>query len=412
MIQEYTYKNEVYKIVDIINISGIGFVISQNSKNELTYMKITNISSKTVFTPLENLIKVLEAYNTKKIYNIKKVLDLFVERLNFLLKNGKIKKYNSKEIISNFNNYINEINISKDEDIEEKELKKVNKFLNQYTNHPKIKKICNIYGIMLLISIIGISIFSTSIISWFNEGNNTKNLSSDIIAETSKEETKGLNKDEIKSILNDINDIDKYSYSYWGYSNVTMLSVDFTDLLSQNPDTVGWLQVNNTNIDYPVVQSSDNSYYLDHSFEKQYSGAGWIFADYRSNLTDLEKNTVIYGHGRKDNTMFGTLDDTLSSSWYTEPENQIIKLSTPKKDMLWQIISIYTVPAESYYLTHTFESDETYNKFLNTITSRSIYDFNTKVDASDHILTLSTCLDNSGNRIVVHAKLVKSVNRD
>ena len=99
MIQEYTYKNEVYKIIDTINISGIGFVISQNSKNELTYMKITNISSKTVFTPLENLIKVLEAYNTKKIYNIKKVLDLFVERLNFLLKNGKIKKYNSKEII-------------------------------------------------------------------------------------------------------------------------------------------------------------------------------------------------------------------------------------------------------------------------------------------------------------------------
>ena len=411
MIQEYTYKNEIYKIIDTINIYGIGFVISKNSQNELTYMKITNISSKTVFTPLENLIQVLEAYNTKKIYNIKKVLDIFVEKLNILIKNGKTK-YDSKEIISKFNNFIKEINIKTNEDIEEKELKKINKFLKQFEKQPKILKLCNVYGIMLLISIIGIGIFATSILSWLNEGNNVKNLSSDIIADTTKEETKGLNKDEIVNILNDITDIDKYSYSYWGYSNVTMLSIDFTELLAQNPDTVGWLQVNNTKIDYPVVQSSDNSYYLDHSFEKQYSGAGWIFADYRSNFTNLEKNTVIYGHGRKDNTMFGTLDDTLSSSWYTEPENQIIKLSTPKKDMLWQIISIYTIPAESYYLTHTFESDETYNKFLNTITSRSIYDFNAKVTASDHILTLSTCLDNSGNRIVVHAKLVKTVNRD
>ena len=411
MIQEYNYKQEVYKIIDVVTIYGINFVISKNSKNELTYMKITNLSSKTVFTPLENLIQVLEVYNTKKIYNIKKVLDLFVEKLNNLIKKGKIKNYDTKEIVFQFNKYIKEITISLDDNIEDKELKKVNKFLKQFEHQTKIKKLCNVYGAMLLISIIGISIFTYSLISWYSEGKNNKNISSNLIAETTKEEKQGLNKDEIQKILNDITDIDKYSYNYWGYSNVTMLSVDFTDLLNQNPDTVGWLYVNNTNIDYPVVQSGDNSYYLDHSFEKEYSGAGWIFADYRSNLKDLEKNTVIYGHGRKDNTMFGTLDDTLSSSWYTEPENQIIKLSTPEKDMLWQIVSIYTVPAESYYLTHTFESDKTYNKFLETIVGRSIYDFNTKVNTTDHILTLSTCLDNSGNRIVVHAKLVKSVDR-
>ena len=79
--------------------------------------------------------------------------------------------------------------------------------------------------------------------------------------------------------------------------------------------------------------------------------------------------------------------------------------------MLWQIVSIYTIPVESYYLTHTFESDKTYQKFLDTIIDRSIYNFNAKVDTNDHILTLSTCLDNSGNRIVVHAKLLKSEER-
>ena len=190
-----------------------------------------------------------------------------------------------------------------------------------------------------------------------------------------------------------------------------MLSVDFTDLLKQNPDTVGWLYVNNTHINYPIVQSNDNSYYLNHSFEKEESAVGWIFADYRSNLKDLEKNTVIYGHGRLDNVMFGSLDDTLDSNWYTDSENQIIKISTPYKNMLWRIFSIYTIPSEQYYLTHTFENNKSYKKFLKTLTDRSMYDFNVKLNTDDHILTLSTCLDNNGNRIVVHAKLLKSEDR-
>lgn len=109
--------------------------------------------------------------------------------------------------------------------------------------------------------------------------------------------------------------------------------------------------------------------------------------------------------------MFGSLDDTLDSNWYTQPENQIIKISTPYQNMLWRIFSIYTIPAESYYLTHTFENDESYMKFLNTLTERSMNDFNVKLDTNDKILTLSTCLDNNGNRIVVHAKLIKVEDR-
>ena len=71
----------------------------------------------------------------------------------------------------------------------------------------------------------------------------------------------------------------------------------------------------------------------------------------------------------------------------------------------------YTIPAESYYLRHTFENNEDYLTFLRTIESRSRYDFNVKLDENDKILTLSTCLDYNGNRIVLHAKLVKSVEK-
>lgn len=411
MINEYEYQKEKYIIIEAIKIWGIDFVISKNNNNEITYMKITQLTNKTVFTPLDNLIKVLDAYNNNKIFSIKKILDYFVNSLNKSIKKDRIKLYDLNEIIIHFSSYIKSAYPLINGNISKKELKKIDKFIGTYESKPVYLKLCNAYSLVLLISIIGIIIFGKNLIVWYGEGRNTKTISNNIIANTNNSEKAGLNKDEIMAILEDEDDVDKYSYNYWGYSNVTLLSIDFKELLEQNPDTVGWLYVNNTNINYPVVQSGDNSYYLDHSFEKEYSNAGWIFADYRSNLTNLEKNTVIYGHGRKDNTMFGTLDDTLSSSWYTEPENQIIKLSTPSKDMLWQIVSIYTIPAESYYLTHTFESDETYNKYLNTIIERSIYDFNVKVSPKDNILTLSTCLDNSGNRIVVHSKLVKSVDR-
>lgn len=407
MIEEYKYKNENYKIIDSIKVYGIDFIIGQNSKNELTYMKITQLTSKTVFTPLENLIKVLEAYNNKKVYNIQKIMNHFIDKLNDSLKNNKIKNEDIKDIINQFQFFIQD-NIIITEEIGNKERNKINRFINNYKSKTIFSKLCNIYGIMLLISIIGVSLFASNFINWYKEGNKTNNINTDLISNTNIEENEGLSKEEVIAILDNVKDnVEKYSYNYWVLNNITMLNVDFTDLLQQNDDTVAWLYVNNTNINYPVVQSTDNSFYLDHSFDKSYNKVGWIFADYRSNLNDLEKNTVIYGHGRKDNTMFGTLDNTLNSVWYTETENQIIKLSTPTKNMLWQIVSIYTVPVESYYLTHTFENDQTYQKYLDTIIGRSIYDFNVSVNTDDHILTLSTCLDNNGNRIVVHAKLIK-----
>lgn len=408
MIEEYKYKNENYKIIDSIKVYGIDFIIGQNSKNELTYMKITQLTSKTVFTPLENLIKVLEAYNNKKVYNIQKIMNHFIDKLNDSLKNNKIKNEDIKDIINQFQFFIQD-NIIITEEIGNKERNKINRFINNYKSKTIFSKLCNIYGIMLLISIIGVSLFASNFINWYKEGNKTNNIYTDLISNTNIEENEGLSKEEVIAILDNVKDnVEKYSYNYWVLNNITMLNVDFTDLLQQNDDTVAWLYVNNTNINYPVVQSKDNSFYLDHSFDKSYNKAGWIFADYRSNLNDLEKNTVIYGHGRIDNTMFGTLDNTLNSTWYTETENQIIKLSTPTRNMLWQIISIYTIPSESYYLTHTFENDQTYQKYLETIIGRSIYDFDVQVNTDDHILTLSTCLDNNGNRIVVHAKLIKT----
>ena len=105
--------------------------------------------------------------------------------------------------------------------------------------------------------------------------------------------------------------------------------------------------------------------------------------------------------------MFGSLKNVLKDDWYNDKDNHIIKLSTPKYDTVWQIFSIYTIYKESYYINVAFDNLKDYDQFLDTIYKRSLYKFNTTVNNKDHILTLSTCKDSNGNRLVVHAKLIK-----
>ncbi|MBQ8901962.1 MAG: class B sortase [Bacilli bacterium] len=186
-----------------------------------------------------------------------------------------------------------------------------------------------------------------------------------------------------------------------------MNNIEVMSLLEINEDTVGWLKVNNTNVDYPVVQTIDNDYYLKHNFKNQKDNSGWIFMDYRNNSINLNQNTIIYGHNMYySGVMFGTLYKTKHSNWYTNPENQIIEFDTLYGKMKWQIFSIYNIPKTNDYLTVNFDTPEIFQKFLTKITNRSIYSFNTPVAKTDKILTLSTCSNNGKNRLVIHAVLL------
>ena len=104
--------------------------------------------------------------------------------------------------------------------------------------------------------------------------------------------------------------------------------------------------------------------------------------------------------------MFGTLLEALNYNWYINKDNHIIRISTENENSLWQIISVYKISVESYYIKTKFINEEEYQEFLNTIVNRSIHDFKTKYDTNDKILTLSTCYSND-IRMVVHAKLIK-----
>ena len=172
-----------------------------------------------------------------------------------------------------------------------------------------------------------------------------------------------------------------------------------------NPQTVGWLKIPNTSIDYPVVQTDNNSYYLNHNIFFNDDKNGWVFMDYRSDVINLSDNVVIYAHNRYYNgIMFGHLQNMMRYNWYTNPDNQIITLKTLYETLEYQIFSLYKVETTTDYLKVIFPNKESKMEMFNLIKNRSIYDFKIDLNEDDKILTLSTCADEN-NKYVVHAVL-------
>lgn len=187
-------------------------------------------------------------------------------------------------------------------------------------------------------------------------------------------------------------------------------NIDFEKLKEQNEDVIAWIKVEDTDIEYPIVQTKDNEYYLTHSFDKSQNDAGWIFADYRNKFDGTDKNIVIYGHNRKDGSMFSTLHNFLDEDWLNSDRKVKIIFITEDETEIYEVFSVYEIKKENYYINTTFQNDNQFKKFINTIQKRSKKDFNIEVSKEDTILTLSTCSDKRGYRVVAHARKVKGEN--
>ncbi len=187
------------------------------------------------------------------------------------------------------------------------------------------------------------------------------------------------------------------------YANIP---TSFDKLKSINSEVKGWISVNNTKINYPFTQHSDNKYYLDYDIYKRKVITGWIFMDYRNDSNFQDQNTIIYGHNTTSGYMFGDLKNTANKSWYMNPDNQIITVKTLDKEMYFKIFSIYKTDYTTDYLNTGFYNEDYFNEFINLIKSRSIHDFNVNIEPDDKILTLSSCTGGNNRRIVVHALLL------
>lgn len=252
---------------------------------------------------------------------------------------------------------------------------------------------------------------------WFVQNERSKNFTQSltenmqvITEETITKDTPDQYKDLTSSTLEEIPS-QTNTQSQNQSINTNYISANLAYYIQKNPETVAWIQVNGTNINYPIVQHNDNSYYLEHDFYNRKTNVGWIFGDYRNNFDQFDNNTIIYGHNLINRTMFGSIPYLLKKNWFTNPNNHYIKLSTQTTNSIWQIFSVYKIEPTTDYLQAKFNSTETYQNFLNTLKNRSQQKFDIDVTSTDKIITLSTCDDTGTKRVAVHAKLIAIENK-
>ncbi|MDE6292294.1 MAG: class B sortase, partial [Bacilli bacterium] len=353
---DFYYKKNIVikKDFDDEEIEDFRIFIALNDR--LKHIKVYSYSNELLAIIIEELIKY-------KKHNI--VIEIVEENndLNMIYNSvAYVKKQRRKE----FDEYNISFKLSYS-----KEYKKKN-FLKEINF-----KLCT--SILILIILIGLSTVSLNYyIQYQDEQRINEQIEEfeDIISQYEKLITIDDNESDVEYIGIDKNSTTTTTKKKSNYKSVYYVNYSqaFQKFLKKNDDTVGWLEVNNTRIKYPVVQSDTNSYYLNHDFNKRKNSLGWIFMDYRNNPVELDKNTIIYGHNVKTGIMFGAIKTMMNSSWYKKPGNQLITFNTPVKNMKWKIFSIYQIKTTEDYLKNEFETDAEFSKFIKMIKKRSIYD--------------------------------------
>jgi len=210
-------------------------------------------------------------------------------------------------------------------------------------------------------------------------------------------------------LLNDIQSVTNITHEEVIIDNQPIVKTNYElgELLRRNSDTVGWVYVPNSKIDYPVVQKNDNEFYLTHSFNHSENSAGWIFADASCNVL-TSKNVVIYGHNRKDGSMFGSLKNVHDANWISNQENHYITFANLEETGIYKIFSVFVANDEhvNSYLETDFSSDEAFRAYLEKIQKSSSQKFDVDLSNTEKIITLYTCYGMNNQRLLVFAAKV------
>lgn len=187
------------------------------------------------------------------------------------------------------------------------------------------------------------------------------------------------------------------------------IPIDFAGLQEMNPEIYAWIRIPGTEVDYPIVQRpEDDAYYLDHTIEGAEGPPGSIYTESLNKKDFTDKNTVIYGHNMKDNTMFGSLKDYKDSAYMDEHSE--VYIYTPEHIFTYKIFAAVTYDSRHIMVAFDFAQDEQYQAYLDSLSQvrnmASYINTDIPVTTADRIITMSTCNGNNDQRFLVEAVLI------
>lgn len=188
----------------------------------------------------------------------------------------------------------------------------------------------------------------------------------------------------------------------------TPIEVDFDTLRQENREAVAWLYAADTPINYPVVQTDDNSYYLSHGFDREEDAGGALFFDSRCDVDAPGRNLIIYGHRMKDDSMFGTLPEYAEASY--REAHPVMYLITERQSYRVEVFACRTVRADRLqYFETVFDGDAAYAAYLTKAMGQSYWQSPFGADTAYATLTLVTCstyAHENDPRLLVHGRLI------
>lgn len=181
-----------------------------------------------------------------------------------------------------------------------------------------------------------------------------------------------------------------------------MSRIQLSALKKMNADAIGWIEIPGTMLSYPLVHTSDNVYYLTHTFKRQENKSGAIFVETSNDADFSDLHTLIYGHNMKDGSMFACLKNYAKQTYYEAHPYLYVDLEDGTH--CYQIFSCHEAAVDDISYTIGYAADDTYASFLNALCTSSAYNTGVSVGIDDSVITLSTCTNKGESRFVVHAK--------
>ncbi|MCI8599636.1 MAG: class B sortase [Lachnospiraceae bacterium] len=180
--------------------------------------------------------------------------------------------------------------------------------------------------------------------------------------------------------------------------------VAFDKLRELNEDVIGWIEIPDTQVNYPILKGDDDVYYLNHTFNDTVNSSGSIFMEVLNSPDFTDLHTIIYGHNMKNGAMFGELKEYKSPSFLVE--HPLIYIDQEDGTHAYEIFSCYETSVKSDSYTIGFERNDEYSRFLEKLKERSAYDTGVEVSVLDSVISLSTCDKSGKKRYLVHGKKI------